>query len=361
MKINALPSEEDGFKFYPVNFCGIESYLIIPEIMAKWNKFNLHFRSLIVRQNDLEVLSSGWPKFCNYGEKPDAYPDPLSYKDWTITEKMDGSLVICDSIDGVFNMRTRGTPSYISQANAPDFDLLPVMYPKVVEYLRDHPNISLLWEIVTPNNVIVVWSETVTFTLLGAVDKDTLKPLPQAKVDEIAKFIDAPQPKVYTFKNIEELKESVEKWEGKEGVVLAYNKNLNRVKFKGAWYLLRHRLKSELSSESNFIDLYVAEGMPTYDEFYKILEGVTDFETAVQFRGRISKAVDAGKEVKRILEHMDEFVKEIRNFPSRKEQALAITQAYGQTNRAGFVFSRLDNRALTNDNINKLMWQVLKN
>jgi hypothetical protein len=49
-----------------------------------------------------EVLSSGFPKFFNAGEKPDAYPNPDKYKDWTIGTKIDGSLMNVDFVNDIF-------------------------------------------------------------------------------------------------------------------------------------------------------------------------------------------------------------------------------------------------------------------
>jgi len=42
------PVENGCFQINPVNFCGIDSYLIVPQIDAKWNADILHYRSLIV-------------------------------------------------------------------------------------------------------------------------------------------------------------------------------------------------------------------------------------------------------------------------------------------------------------------------
>jgi hypothetical protein len=136
MKIS-LPIEEGYFNITPVTFCDLEAYLITPEVDAKWNDKNLHFRSLITDKEG-NILSCGFPKFFNYGEKPDCYPDPEKFADWSIQSKLDGSLQIVEFVNGVFSMRTRGTPSYKSQENYKDFELLPEKYPKVLEFLKKY-------------------------------------------------------------------------------------------------------------------------------------------------------------------------------------------------------------------------------
>ena len=360
MKLNSLPDEADGFKAYPVEFCGIESYLIIPNIDAKWNKTNLHFRSLIVRGSDFEVCSSGLKKFFNYSEKPDAYPNPEKYKDWIIQTKMDGSLLIADYINNQFSMRTRGTASYITQNNASDFEELLVKYPLVLEQIKLHPNLSLHFEIVTPNNWIVIPYPEIDFIFLGAVDKNTLETISFNDFQAMGKLMEVPMPELHSFNNLTEIIEIVNDWKGREGVVLSYNNYGDKIKIKAEDYLIKHRLKSELNSEQNFVEFYVSVGMPDYQGFFSEVEKVVDFETATAFRGRISKVVDAGKEVKRILEHMEQFVASIKSLKTRKEQAEMIIGSYGPTNRAAFLFALLDGKTITKDQIIKIFWQILK-
>jgi hypothetical protein len=164
MKVN-LPSNEENFNITSSLICGVEGHLITPKLDAKWSKDNLYYRSLILDKKG-KVLSSGFPKFFNFGEQRECYPEPTEYFDWQITEKVDGSLVICDYIKKQFNMRTRGTFSFTTQPNFKDFELLTIKYPKVIDFLKKNKNISLLLEIVTPNNVIVVRPKEIDFYLI---------------------------------------------------------------------------------------------------------------------------------------------------------------------------------------------------
>jgi len=356
MHLTSLPSEEEGFKTSPVTFCGIEAILIIPEISAKWKPATMLFRSMIVNKESLEVLSIGWPKFMNYGEKPDCYPDPKNYQDWTITEKIDGSLVICDYVNEQFSMRTRGTASYITQSNAKDFELLRDQHPAIVEYLKQNPEHSLLFEIVTPNNVIVLRSETIEFYLLGGVNKATGNVLTIDEVNRIKESIPGgwqPQsqqlkvlraPATHSFGTLDEMLAAVKDWKGKEGVVLSYNNNQNRVKFKGDWYCTLHSMKSSLNTESNLIEFYVNEGMPSGNGLFKLIENF-DWEIANQLRTPIEKVATAGEEVKKEIEKIKELVKDIRNFETRKEKALAIAENC-KGDYTGIAFSILDDKPI---------------
>lgn len=356
-----IPSTNEGFSVYEHDFCGKSSYLVIPAIDAKWNENNLHFRSLIVDKETKEVLSSGWPKFFNYGEKPDCYPDSNKHNDWVIQEKLDGSLLIADYVNEKFNMRTRGTSSYITQNNFFDFDLLKQYYPNIVSFLEQNNHLSLLLEIVTPNNIIVIRTPMVQFYLLGAIDKTTLKPLTLKNIENISQELKIPMPEVYSFDNLEETIKTVKEWKGKEGIVISYNNNQNRIKIKSDWYCWIHKIKSQLNSESNLIEYYVNENLPSYKKFYETIKNNFDWELAEQMTSEISKIVDCGKKVKKNIKTMNDFIHTIKDYPTRKEQAQQIMAIYGRRadNRSSMLFTLLDGKQLSNDQLIKLMHQNL--
>lgn len=358
-----LPTEEGCFNIISNTFCNLECYLITPQIDAKWNKNNLFYRSLITDKEG-NVLSSGFPKFFNYGEKPDCYPDPENFNDWKIEEKIDGSLLIADYVNGQFSMRTRGTVSYSSQENAKDFELLPEKYPEVVDFLKENQHLSLLFEIVTPNNVIVVRPQQVEFYLIGAINKNEMRVASSHDLLEIWREIGPIYtPHIYNFidtKDLSKIAENIKHWRGKEGIVISYNNGQNRIKLKSDWYLFIHRVKSQLNSENNLIEYYVDSGMPKYLDFYKKVETEFDYEIALQLTSQINKICTAGEKVKMLIENMKEFLSSIRGFQNRKQQAEHIIDTYGSANRASFVFHMLNGKELTKEHIIKLLHQNLK-
>lgn len=353
MKID-LPVEEDGFIITPVDFVGVPALLINPAASAKWNKHNLHLRSIIINRETNEILSTGWPKFMNFGEKPDSYPSPSMFTDWKIQEKTDGTLVIVDFFNDQINLRTRGTPSYKTQNNSADFELLLIKYPAIVDFLKQNQTLSLLFEMVTPNNVIVIREEEVRFYFIGAIDKTDLS------VKVVDNFLNSIKPKEYTFSSLDEISKSVKQWKGLEGVVLAYNNNQNRVKFKSDWYLWIHRVKSQLNSENNLIELYVNKELPGYEDFYKIIEDDYDYEVALQLKSEIKKLCEVGINVKFVISSMKNFVTSIRNLPSRKDQANSIKESYGaiDSSRMGMLFTLLDGKELNNVQVTTLIKQL---
>lgn len=360
MKI-ALP-EEKFFNINPVIFCGIESYLITPQVDTKWNKSNLFFRSLIT-DKDGQVLSSGFPKFFNYGEKPDCYPDPENFNDWRYEEKIDGSLLIADFVNGQFSMRTRGASSYSFQENFKDFEILPERYPKIVDFLKENAHLSLLFEIVTPNNVIVIRPQQLEFYFIGAINKNAMVTvLPNDLTNIWRKIGPIPFPQSYKFldtNSLSKIAEAIKKWKGKEGVIVSYNNGQNRIKLKSDWYNWLHRIKSKLSSENNLIEYYVDSEMPSFQEFFKKIEKEFDFEIATQLEHEILKICKAGEKAKECVENMVDFVASIRSFNSRKDQARHIISSYEKCGRAPFVFSILDGKQLEKNQLIKLINQFL--
>jgi hypothetical protein len=347
-----LPIEDGYFNITPKTFCGIESYLITPQIDAKWNKNNLHLRSIVVSKEG-DVLSSGFKKFFNSGEKPDCYWNPEDYNDWYIEEKLDGSLLIADYVNGQFSMRTRGTVSYKDQKNSSDFELLPERFPKLLKEFSNFSNLSLLFEIITPNNVIVIRPKEVEFYLLGAINKDNLEMISTIELIDIWKKIGCPPtPKQYVFSNIRDLSkiiDEIKNWKNKEGIVLNYNKGQNKVKIKSDWYCWIHRIKSQLNSENNLIEYYIDSGMPAYDEFHNKIVVEFDFEIAEQLKDLITRICNAGEKSKKYIDNMLEMVHDIRKVPSRKEQAEMIKRNYGEN--SAYAFSILDNKEIP-----KIQW-----
>jgi hypothetical protein len=356
MKVS-LPIEE-GFNIVESKFCGLDCYLITPEADAKWNKNNLFYRSLIL-DKESNVLSGSWPKFFNYGEKPDCYPNPEYYSDWKCEEKKDGSLVICDYVNEQFSMRTRGTVSYATQKNAEDFELLPQQYPEVVEFLKENNNITLLFEIISPNNVIVIRPGKVEFYLLGAIDKNDMSVVSSPDLLEIWRKIGSmPVPQTYNFldtNDLSKISETIKYWKGEEGIVISYNNGQNRIKLKTLWYLLCHRVKSQLSSTKNLIDFYIEKEMPSHEEFYEIIETEFDYEIALQLKEELEKICEAGEKSKKYIDHVLEVVHDIRKVETRKEQALMIKRNFKEN--SSFVFSVLDGKIITKEQWTKLINQ----
>jgi hypothetical protein len=357
-----LPKDGEDFNVSSNTFCGLDCFLITPKMDVKWDKNNLFYRSLITDREG-NVLSSGFPKFFNYGEKPDCYPAPENFNDWKIEDKIDGSLLIADYVNGQFSMRTRGTVTYSHQENAKDFELLPGKYPKVVEFIKENSHLSLLFEIVTPNNVIVVRPKQIEFHLIGAINKNGMCVVSSPDLIDIWRKIgQMPTPQSYNFldtNDLEKIASTIKQWKGKEGIVISYNNGQNRIKLKSDWYLFIHRVKSQLNSRNNLIEYFIDKKMPSYEAFYDHIVVEFDFEVALQLKEEIQTICEAGDKAKKYVDNILEMLHDIRKVESRKEQAEMIKRSYKENSPIAFCL--LDNKMVTDKQWFNLVNQKLCN
>lgn len=361
MRTDLQSVDRENFLLKEGQFCGVDAVLINPQFMGcKWTQMNSIFRSS-VWSKDGDLLSAGFRKFVNLFEKPEHFPPPNSFKNSTFVEKMDGSLCIIDSVKDRISMRTRGTFSYKTLNNAADFELCLEKYPKISNWLNDNsPWSSLLFELTSPNLPIVLKYTEPDLTLVGCIDKADYSMMSQDRLNKLASHLGVKRPEIYKLEtnSVQELSELIKKWEGREGICWYHTNDSQILKCKSDWYLLRHRMKENLSLES-IVDYFIANGMLDYLSFKNKLAEIYDFETLPEVLSYASKACDAWKSVIMIESGMKGFVESLKSLP-RRDAAAKIISSYGQTNRASFVFQMLDGKTLNSDNYKKLLWQCLK-
>ena len=366
MKIDLDKVDRTQFMVHEHSLNGEIVHLIQPQhIGTKWHQDNKHMRSVVVNYEG-EVISAGLPKFTNWGENPDNFPVPNSLRNCTVMEKLDGSLLIVSKYNGQYILRTRGTVDASTMANGHELELfkdtiLKTLESKIVTWSTW--KFSILFEWVSPlNRIVLNYGDEPDWYLVGMISHDEYELHSQSDLDDFAKRHNLKRPATYTFTDITDMLQIVDKWQDREGVCL-YSKNGQTIhKIKASKYLLLHHLKSELSSLEKIMDVWLEQGMPDYNTFYNYIFTTFDFELAEQIKGTISRIVDGKKEVNKIVDGMNGFVNNrLRLLPTRKEQAQLVISSYGETNRAAFVFKLLDGKSLGKEEYKKLMFQVLKN
>jgi hypothetical protein len=359
MKIDLLSIDQTQFMLNPHIINGESVYLIQPQhIGTKWNQNNKYLRSVITDYEG-NVISMGFPKFTNFGENPEHFPTPTSLKNCVCVEKLDGSLLILSKWKGQYIIRTRGTVDASKMENAHELEIFKKNILSKLENNKTDWNISILFEWCSPTNRIVVRVDEPIFKLIGMVNHSDGSLWEQHELDYSASLYEFLRPQVYSFDSISDMVNLVEKWEGKEGVVLYSDNGQKLHKIKSDWYLIRHRLKEEFNNLEKVVDFFIQENCPTFSEFNEKVSLVTDWETVNEIQGDISNICDAWKNVKEIIKHMKLFVEPLKSL-TRKEAALKIINSYGNTNRSSFCFSLLDGKELDKDQLKKLLWQSLK-
>jgi hypothetical protein len=362
MKIDISSIDRESFMVHEHIIYGEVVYLVQPKhIGAKWKNDNLHFRSSVWNYNG-ELISASFPKFFNWSEQPDLSPVPNSLKHCTVVEKLDGSTLIVSKYNGQYILRTRGTVDASTMANGFELELFKSTILNKLQDNNDTWGYSIIWEWLSPiNKIVLSYGDEPIWKLIGFINHINYSLAQQDMLDAMAKKYDLLRPEIYTFTDISDMLQIVDKWQNKEGVCL-YSKNDQVIhKIKASKYLLLHHLKSELSSLEKVLDVWLEQGMPDYQTFYNYIFTTFDFELAEQIKGTISRICDAKKEVDLIVSGMNDFVNNrLKTLPTRKLQAEQVISAYGNTNRAAFLFKILDNRPLGKEEYKKLLFQVLK-
>lgn len=341
-------------------------YLVGPQLMGcDWSQQNKIFRSSLWN-SDGELISASFPKFVNWGEKPEVFPVPTSLKNCVVMEKLDGSTLIVSKYKGQFIIRTRGTvDASTMEKNGDEVELFKkTILPKLTESDVDTWGISFIFEWTSPRNQIVInYGDEPKFTLIGIVSHRNYELDPQWNLDAIAKESDLLRPNTYTFTDIASLISEVELWEGKEGVVVYSKYGQELHKCKSFSYLKLHRFKSNATFE-NTVDLFFEFGMPAYQDFQTKLIEKFDYECFSMVQGYISIICDGYKEVLKIVRGMNDFVNNrLKPLPNRREQAMTTFSSFGKdSNRSSFIFKILDGKNLLDnrEDLKKLLYQVTK-
>ena len=363
MKIDLDKVDRTQFMVHEHSLNGEIVHLIQPQhIGTKWTQDNKHMRSVVVNYEG-EVISAGFPKFTNYGENPEHFPVPTSLRNCTVMEKLDGSLLVVSKYKGQYILRTRGTVDASTMANGHELELFKEKFLKRLTHdTPDTWNVSILFEWVSPINKIVLnYGDEPDWYVVGIVHHSDYSLYSQEDLDMWAKNKGFKRPATYTFTDVNDLLQNVDKWKGKEGVCV-YSKNDQTIhKVKSADYLIKHRFKSEATLE-NTLDLYFSYGKPSYQEFESKLTETFDYECFEMVRGYASQICDASKEVNKIVDGFKSFIdNQLKVLSTRKEQAQKVISSYSESNRSSMIFSLLDGKTLTVDQHKKLFWQVLKN
>ena len=352
----------ESFMVHPHQVAGETCMLVQPtHIGAVWSPETMIFRSSLWNLKG-EPVSLSFKKFFNWGEQPALCPPPTSLNGAHLMEKIDGSTLIFSRYKNHVVIRTRGTSDARTQDNGWEIDVLLQKYPVFAEFIKTPAadDASYVFEWTSPSNRIVIdYGDEPDMWLTAIIDHYDYTYTAQAALDAFAQQFGLRRPKIYAYDSIDAMRQSVTDFRGQEGLCVYFHQDQEILKFKSAWYLLLHRMKSEMSSLEKVVDVWFDQGHPSYQVFFDFVSTTFDYEVAMMARSHTSNICDAWKEVEKIVAGFKLFVEKVKPM-SRKDAALKILQAYGDTNRASFVFTLLDGKPLDNEKLKKLLYQVLK-
>jgi hypothetical protein len=253
--------------------------LIFPQ-KNKWNwkSEERWFRSIIL-DDDGKIVSCSFPKFGNFGEflnDTETLKNDLknnSLVKWT--HKEDGTLCVRSVINGKVVLRTRGTmygETYYERFK----QIAEVKYPKILD-CNWVPDITLLFEYISPDNMIVVRHKEDDLIFLGAVNHNpsivVWENVEKIAVDGKLRLVELKCLPNNTMDLLNEVKE----WRT-EGVVARCCNDQVFVKIKSAWYLANHRMKYSMNYNTIVEFIYDAEIKDEKMLVDKLRECEYDFE-----------------------------------------------------------------------------------
>jgi hypothetical protein len=341
-------------------------YLIQPQhIGAKFTQKNKIFRSSLWNSAG-ELISAGFYKFPNLGENPENFPVPTNLRNSVITNKLDGSLLICSKYKGQYILRTRGTSDATKFDNGTELEIFKKKFLPLIDKFcncADTWEVSFLFEwltAVTDKTIVLKYENVPDWIFIGVVSHLNYSLFTQELLDEIAKSTGFKRPEQFKFNTVDELVNQVTAWKNVEGVVLYTNNGQTLHKIKSDDYKKKHAFKSNATLE-NTIDLFVSFGYPNFNDFQQKIGELYDWECAQMCVGHMSNICDAWKQVNQIEEGMKKFIFSIKDLPTRKLQAERIISSYGgeKNSHSGMLFHLLNGNSLTSEMYKKLLFQVI--
>ncbi len=206
----------------------------------RWNKFSLMARGLILDLKDKKIIATPFVKFFNFGEiEPGS--KSIIQSEFTVTEKVDGSLGIMFFYAGQFRFATAG--SFISdQAKWAE----KWMYKEIPVDKIDKTN-TYLFEIIYPENKIVVNYYFEGLVLLSVFDSYGLE-YEYEQIKWEASYMGTHYAQRYDFEDMDSILNNAKTLDrNSEGYVIRFKKNGIRLKVKGDEYVRIHRLVSRVT------------------------------------------------------------------------------------------------------------------
>jgi hypothetical protein len=331
MKIDLNSINQQDFYIKERNIPGLgDFYLINPrESKHRWVESELYLRSLLVDKETLEIVSSGLSKFQNLGENEEdtkklqeaiVFEKPIEY-----SSKYDGSLVIKDIIKDKVHFRTRGCHD-LGDFHDLVMKVVNDKYPKLLntELYRDY---SILMEFVSPVKRVVINYPESDLVLLGVMDKSVFPPKllgTREQVVNISSILNVPPIKYHELPhNIDEIIQTVKKWENDEGIVIRIQEenSLRLIKVKSDDYLEKHRMKFNLNT-SKIREIIWEYKINNLEEFELIMELLEyDYELIALFEEFANEFILEVREMLKTIIRLQTYVYEnLLEIPEKKIQ-----------------------------------------
>ena len=313
-----------------------------------WNTFSRMCRGLILDMKNKCVLARPFDKFFNIDEQPETkLPKLTQYKDFSVSEKLDGSMLILfkDSETGQFHFTTKG--SFESDHGKYATLIMP-------ESLKSDilvKTFTFIFELVTYRkdlraNLVIDYQKKgypEGVYLIGVRNKISGTLASFKKVREFAEIYNLPVFKTYSYSSLDEMVEKAKALPVlEEGFVIHFPGQNLLVKLKGEDYKRAHRFISKLSPT------YLLEGL-MYNSSEDLIELAPE-----EYKEDVIKQLDTFRDQKLLLKAwLEKRFEEAPKDSGRKEFAIWVNQNLEGGVR-GFMFQLYDKKSLPD-------WKLYKN
>lgn len=225
-----------------------------------------------------EIIARPFQKFMNLGEKPDEEVG-RDFSEAEVWEKRDGSLLHYITFNGEVRACTKAGITDVSTQAESELQLPESTLVRIGVMLGQ--GFTPCFEYTSPNNRIVVKYARPKITLLAVRDNVTGNYL---DVNEASMYLNIDVTRAFKVFSLQD----VRAWTELEGVVLAWPDGY-RLKVKADDYVLRHRVKDDMSREHRLMEIILNDSI---DDLVGVVDG-EDYERILAYQ----KYVRGGLEV----------------------------------------------------------------
>jgi len=316
----------------------------------KWDEHTTLARGIITLNNGI-VISRPFPKFFNLGE-PEA--EPITWSDKiTVTEKIDGSLIIASFFNGEMILNSKG--SFTSEHA--DFarkwitdNMSKWMITEMKRSQSDSERWTYLFEAIFPevdNIKVINYGDRADLTLLAVINVKTGSEWSYDMLKQTADLIGVGAIKRYPFDDINLLLKKCKQGSilDGEGIVLHFDPSGKRIKVKSDEYIRLHRLVSHTSRK------HILDVLMKGDDVGSIYAALPD-ELFVEVKKIVKELKDEFNSIKLRAQAVTDTVKPLL---TKKEQALYLLARPELSEVKSIVFEMLEGKDGT-----KSIWSIIR-
>lgn len=219
-------------------------------------------RGLIFNSKTGDLISRPYSKFFNIGERNETDINKINlYEPHVVLEKLDGSMIRPIPTKEGFRLATKAGITDVAM-NAEVFIADKPHYAKFINTAIKN-NFTPIFEWCSRKNRIVVDYPEDQLILTAVRGNESGLYVLYSAMKEVAEQEGIPVVKAVdglAVQNINLFVKQVREWDDGEGVVLRFNTG-HMVKIKADYYVLRHKIKEQVSQEKNVIKIILEDGL----------------------------------------------------------------------------------------------------